>query len=55
MTFAPSASPTRRGKYFEEFETGMCILSPGRTITETDVVNFAGVSGDFNQIHTDAE
>ena len=29
--------------------------SVGRTITETDVVNFASLSGDWNLIHTDAE
>ncbi|VTY35182.1 Bifunctional protein PaaZ [Xylophilus ampelinus] len=29
--------------------------TPGRTITETDVVNFAGLSGDFNRLHVDAE
>jgi acyl dehydratase len=40
--------------YFEEFEVGMEILSPGRTITEADVVAFAGLSGDYNAIHTDA-
>jgi 3-hydroxybutyryl-CoA dehydratase len=45
----------RRGLYFEEFEVGMRIVSPGRTITEADVVNFAGISGDFNSIHTDAQ
>jgi acyl dehydratase len=44
-----------RGLYFEEFEVGMCIVSAGRTITESDIVLFAGLSGDFNQIHTDAE
>ena len=27
----------------------------GRTITEADLVNFAGMSGDFNQIHTNAQ
>jgi acyl dehydratase len=43
-----------RGLYFEEFQVGMHIISPGRTVTETDIVNFAGLSGDFNQIHTDA-
>lgn len=42
-----------RGLYFEEFELGHKIFSVGRTITETDVVNFAGLSGDYNQIHTD--
>lgn len=43
-----------RGLYFEEFEVGQEITTPARTITETDVVNFAGVSGDFNALHTDA-
>jgi len=41
--------------YFEEFEVGTEVVSPGRTITETDVVTFAGLSGDYNQLHTDAE
>jgi 3-hydroxybutyryl-CoA dehydratase len=47
--------PTMRGLYFEEFETGQKIISAGRTITESDVVTFAGLSGDYNQIHTNAE
>lgn len=42
------------GMYFEEYEVGMKLTSDGRTITETDVVNFAGISGDFNPMHTDA-
>lgn len=45
----------RRGMYFEEFEVGQRILTVGRTVTESDVVTFAGLSGDYNQIHTDAE
>ena len=50
-----SATPTRpRGLYFEEFETDMRITTPGRTITESDIVSFAGLTGDFNLIHTDA-
>ena len=44
-----------RGMYFEEFTEGTQVVSQGRTITETDIVNFAGVSGDYNAIHTDAE
>lgn len=44
-----------RGMYFEEFELGLEIQTAARTITETDIVNFAGLSGDFNFIHTDAE
>jgi len=30
-------------------------VSPGRTITEADIVMFAALSGDWNQLHTDAE
>jgi acyl dehydratase len=41
--------------YFEEFEVGMSFTSPGRTITESDIVSFSGLSGDFTQIHTDME
>lgn len=46
----PSA---QRGLYFEEFEVGQKTSTVGRAVTETDVVSFAGLSGDFNQIHTD--
>ena len=45
----------QRGKYFDEFEIGMSFTSPGRTVTESDIVSFAGLSGDYTQIHTDAE
>jgi len=44
-----------RGKYFEEFEIGNEVVSPARTITEADVVMFAGLTGDYNQLHTDEE
>jgi len=47
--------PIRQGFYFEEFEPGQTIISAGRTITEADVVAFAALSGDWNQLHTDAE
>ena len=46
--------PEIRGLYFEEFEIGKKVTSPGRTIAEADILAFAGVSGDFNSIHTDA-
>ncbi len=46
---------TRRGMWFEEFEVGQQIITPARTITEGDIVSFAGLSGDYNQIHTDSE
>ena len=41
--------------YFEDVEVGQEWQSGGRTITEADIVNFAGVSGDFNPIHIDHE
>ncbi len=41
--------------WFEEFEVGQQIISPGRTISEGDINSFAGLSGDYNQIHTNAE
>ena len=44
-----------RGHYFEDFEIGQRFISSSRTVTESDIVSFAGVSGDYNQIHTDAE
>jgi 3-hydroxybutyryl-CoA dehydratase len=39
--------------YFDDFEVGQVWESGGRTVTETDIVNFAGFSGDFNPIHID--
>ncbi len=44
-----------RGRYFEEFEEGQQLETAGRTVTEGDIVTFAGVSGDFNQMHVDAQ
>ena len=41
--------------YFDDLSVGDSWKSPGRTITESDIVNFAGLSGDFVQLHTDAE
>ncbi len=43
------------GLTFEEFEVGASYSSQARTVTEADVVAFAGLSGDFNPLHTDAE
>jgi 3-hydroxybutyryl-CoA dehydratase len=48
-------STRSRGRYFEEFEVGDVVETAARTVTETDIVLFAGLSGDYNQLHTDAE
>lgn len=42
------------GLYFEEFTVGQSIKTAGRTISEDAIFSFAGLTGDYNQIHTDA-
>lgn len=44
-----------RGMYFDDFTVGQVLETPRRTITSTDIVNFACLSGDFNGVHTDWE
>lgn len=43
------------GLYFEDIEIGRTMETRGRTITEADLVQFAGLTGDYNPMHTDAE
>jgi acyl dehydratase len=43
------------GVCYEDLRVGEEYRSPGRTVTEADVVLFAGLSGDYNVLHTDAE
>jgi acyl dehydratase len=43
------------GLYWEEWEVGKSFTTAARTITETDVVNFAGISGDYNPLHINEE
>ena len=43
------------GLWVEDFRIGEERLSPGRTITEGDVMTFAGLTGDYSQVHTDEE
>lgn len=40
---------------FEELNVGETWISPGRTVTDADIVNFACQTGDFNPLHVDAE
>ena len=44
-----------RGMYWEEWEIDAIFESPARTVTEADIVNFAGISGDYNPLHIDEE
>jgi 3-hydroxybutyryl-CoA dehydratase len=41
------------GLWFDDLELETRIESPRRTVTEADIVAFAGLSGDFNPLHTD--
>ncbi len=41
--------------FFEDYEVGELLVSPGRTITETDIILFAGLTGDWHPIHTNVE
>lgn len=50
-----SRTTLERGLYLEEFRVGQSWVTPARTITDADLVNFAGLSGDFNPLHTDEE
>lgn len=42
------------GMYYEDFKLGMEIETLSRTVTESDIMTFAGLTGDFNPLHTDA-
>ncbi len=42
-----------RGQTYEQFTIGDRFVTPSRTVTEADIVNFAGLSGDFNPLHID--
>ena len=41
--------------FFEDYEVGEVLVTPGRTITETDIVMFAALTGDWHPIHTNVE
>jgi acyl dehydratase len=53
LSYAPVTDP--RALHFEDLAIGDAYVSPGRTVTEADIVLFAGLSGDYNVLHTDAE
>jgi len=41
--------------YFEDFTLGQELETPARTVTSTDIVNFACLTGDFNEVHANYE
>tara|TARA_B100002051_G_C16365600_1_gene453240 strand:+ start:76 stop:528 length:453 start_codon:yes stop_codon:yes gene_type:complete len=43
------------GMFWEEWDIGAEFQTASRTITEADIVNFAGISGDYNPLHIDEE
>jgi acyl dehydratase len=45
-------TPSHVGYRYEDLFVGLRFRSPGRTITEADLVNFAGLTGDFSELHT---
>ncbi len=42
-------------EFFEDYTVGEKFESPGRTVTEADIVNFAGFTGDWHEIHTNVD
>jgi len=44
-----------RGLFYEEMEVGLKVTTAARTVSEADIMAFAGLSGDWNAIHVDAE
>ena len=50
-----AAVSSTQGLYYEDYEIGVTMQTRGRTITESDIVSFAGLTGDYNPMHTDAE
>jgi acyl dehydratase len=43
------------GLFYEDLEVGASFTTKARTVTEADIVNFAGISGDYNQLHLNEE
>ncbi|MCU1480533.1 MAG: dehydratase [Subtercola sp.] len=41
--------------YLEDLHAGQTFVTPGKTVTETDVVMFGALTNDNNQVHTDVE
>lgn len=55
MSEPPAPVPAPRGRHFEDFTVGEVLTTGRRTVTSTDIVNFACLSGDFNDVHCNHE
>ncbi len=55
MSLAPGEPREGIGVYLEDLEPESALASPRRTVTESDVASFAGITGDYARIHTDEE
>jgi 3-hydroxybutyryl-CoA dehydratase len=42
-------------EYLDDYSIGEKMISPAKTITEADIVNFAALTGDWHPLHTDVE
>jgi len=49
----PAPTPVTEPLYFDDLDVGMQWTSARRTLTEADIASFAGLSGDYNPLHTD--
>lgn len=52
---APTITVGPNALFFDDFKVGQSWLTPRRTISEADIVMFAGLTGDYNPVHTDEE
>jgi acyl dehydratase len=46
------SNPARTGLRYADLHVGLAFRSPGRTITDADLVGFAGLTGDYSELHT---
>ena len=53
--YSPKKKDNMEKAYFEDYEVGEKMVSPARTLTEADIINYAGLTGDWHPLHTDVE
>ncbi|WP_372399561.1 MaoC/PaaZ C-terminal domain-containing protein [Azospirillum sp. HJ39] len=53
--FTPTPASLPAAMFYEDFEAGQIFISPGRTVTDTDLSMFCMLSGDWHPLHSDEE